>query len=135
MEHPSGGNKGKAGHRITRWILTAAGSLSLLLGVLGLFLPLLPTTPFLLLAAALYYRGSSSFYDRLMAHRTLGAYIVNFREKKAIPRRGKVACMVLLWLSMSYCIFFVVPYLWLKLLLAGIAAGVSVHVLSYKTLK
>lgn len=111
------------------------GSISLGLGILGIFLPLLPTTPFLLLAAALYFKGSPRLYDWLLNHRHLGPYIRNFRENKAIPLRAKIISLLLMWGTMLYCIFFLIPLLWVKILLALIAAGVSYHILSFKTLR
>ena len=95
------------------------GSISLALGILGIFLPLLPTTPFLLLTAALYFKGSPRLYNWLLNHRHFGPYIRNFRENKA----------------MLYCIFFLIPLLWVKILLGLIAAGVTYHILSFKTLR
>ena len=111
------------------------GSISLALGILGIFLPLLPTTPFLLLTAALYFRGSPELYDWLLNHKYLGPYIRNFRENKAIPLRAKIISITLLWATMSYCIFCVVPSLWVKIILFLIAVGVTYHILSFKTLK
>ena len=111
------------------------GSISLALGILGIFLPLLPTTPFLLLTAALYFRGSPRLYNWLLSHRHFGPYIRNFRENKAIPLRAKIISLTLMWGTMSYCIFFLIPLLWVKILLALIAAGVTYHILSFKTLK
>ena len=73
------------------------GSISLALGILGIFLPLLPTTPFLLLTAALYFKGSPRLYNWLLNHRHFGPYIRNFRENKAIPLRAKVISLVLMW--------------------------------------
>lgn len=111
------------------------GSISLVLGIIGIFLPLLPTTPFLLLTAAAYFKGSPRLYEWLLNHKYLGPYIRNFRENKAIPLRAKIISVTLVWLTMLYCIFFVVEPLWLKILLGCIAIGVSYHVLSFKTLK
>lgn len=65
------------------------GTVSLALGVLGIFLPLLPTTPFLLLTAALYFKGSPRLYQWLLNQKHLGPYIRNFCENKAITVTGK----------------------------------------------
>lgn len=111
------------------------GSISLALGILGIFLPLLPTTPFLLLTAALYFKGSPRLYNWLLNHRHFGPHIRNFRENKAIPLRAKVISLVLMWGTMLYCIFFLIPLLWVKILLGLIAAGVTYHILSFKTLR
>ncbi|MDC2688177.1 DUF454 family protein, partial [Bacteroides ovatus] len=59
----------------------------------------------------------------------------NFRENKAIPLRAKIISLVLMWGTMLYCIFFLIPFIWVKILLGLIAAGVTYHILSFKTLK
>lgn len=99
------------------------------------FLPLLPTTPFLLLTAALYFKGSPRLYQWLLNHKYFGTYIRNFRENKAIPLRAKIISLLLMWGTMLYCIFFLIPLVWVKILLFLIAAGVTYHILSFKTLK
>ena len=111
------------------------GTISLGLGILGIFLPLLPTTPFLLLTAALYFKGSPRLYQWLLNHKYFGTYIRNFRETKAIPLRDKIISLLLMWGTMLYCIFFLIPLVWVKILLFLIAAGVTYHILSFKTLK
>ena len=105
------------------------GTLSLALGIIGIFLP------FLLLTAALYVRSSPRLYHRLLHHKYLGSYIRNFRENKAIPLRAKIISVSLIWITILNCIFFIVPYWWLKAVLLLIAAGTSYHILSFKTLK
>jgi uncharacterized membrane protein YbaN (DUF454 family) len=111
------------------------GFLSLGLGLVGILLPILPTTPFLLLSAACFCRGSERLYNWLINHKVLGEYIRNFREYKAIPLSAKISSVTLLWATMLYSIFFVVDSLALRLLLGGIAVGVTVHILHYKTLE
>lgn len=111
------------------------GTISLALGILGIFLPLLPTTPFLLLTAALYFKGSPRLYQWLLNHKYFGTYIRNYRENKAIPLRAKVVSLLLMWGTMLYCIFFLIPLVWLKIVMFVIAAGVTYHILSFKTLK
>lgn len=111
------------------------GTLSLFLGILGIFLPLLPTTPFLLLTAALYFKSSPRLYAWLLNQKHLGPYIRNFRENKAIPLRAKIISVSLMWGTMLYCVFFIIPFLWVKAVLLLIAAGVTYHILSFKTLK
>ena len=111
------------------------GSLSLALGILGIFLPVLPTTPFLLLSAAMYMRGSQQLYDWLMAHKHLGPYIKNFREYKALPMRVKVVSVSMVWATLLYCAFFVAKEWWWSAMFIVVATGVTIHILSYKTLK
>lgn len=111
------------------------GSLSLALGIIGIFVPLLPTTPFLLLTAALYFKASPRLYNWLLHQKHLGPYIRNYRENKAIPLRAKIVSLLLMWGTMLYCIFFLIPFLWVKIVMFLIAAGVTYHILSFKTLK
>ena len=110
------------------------GTITLVLGIIGIFLPLLPTTPFLLLSAALYFRSSSRLYEWLLSHKYLGPYIRNFREHKAIPLRAKVVSVSLVWATLLYCSLLVVSQWWLKILLILLAIAISCHILSYKTL-
>ncbi len=120
---------------LMRILLVIIGTISLILGIVGIFLPLLPTTPFLLLSAALYFKSSPKLYDWLLSQKHLGPYIRNFREKKAIPLRAKIISITLMWGSMLYCVTYLVPIIWIKFLLIAIAIGVTYHILSYKTLK
>ncbi len=114
----------------------AAGSLSLVLGIIGIFVPILPTTPFLLLTAWLWLRSSQKLYDWLMSHRKLGRYIKDYMEDKTVPAKVKVYTLVLLWASMLFCIFyFLSGRIWLQFLLMSIAIGVSLHVLLLKNTK
>ncbi len=121
--------------KIYRFILLFLGSVSLTLGILGIFLPLLPTTPFLLLTAALYFRGSDRFYNWLINHKVLGEYIRNFRENKAIPLRVKIVSVSLLWITMLSSAYFFVPYWWAQVVMIVIAILVTRHILSFNTLK
>ena len=111
------------------------GTVSLALGIIGIFLPLLPTTPFLLLTAALYFSGSPRLYQWLLNHKCLGPYIRSFRENKAIPLRAKIISLLLMWGTMVYCIFFLIPLTEIKIALFLVAVGVTWHILSFKTLK
>ena len=119
-----------------RLILIIVGAISLVLGVLGIFLPMLPTTPFLLLSAAAWVKASPSLYDWLLNHRVLGEYIRNFREHRAIPLRVKIISVSLVWLTIGYCIFAVVDeWWWAQVLMGLLAVAISWHILSFKTLK
>ena len=108
------------------------GTLSLIVGIIGIFLPVLPTTPLLLLAAYCYYRGSRHMYHWLMHHPYLGTYIRNFTEHKIIPLRTKVVILTMLWASLLFCTYILHP-LWLKALMIAIAIGVTCHILSYRS--
>lgn len=118
-----------------RLLLAILGSVSLALGIMGIFLPVLPTTPFLLLSAALYMRSSQRLYDWLMSHKHLGPYIKNFREHKALPLRVKIVSVTMVWATLLYCAFVVAKEWWMSVMFIAIATGVTIHILSYKTLK
>ena len=119
-----------------RIFLIVIGTISLGLGVLGIFLPMLPTTPFLLLSAAVWLKASPRLYHWLLNHKVLGEYIRNYREHRAIPLRVKIVSVSLVWLTIGYCIFAVVnEWWWAQLLMALLAIAISWHILSFKTLK
>lgn len=116
-----------------KYIYVAIGSISLVLGVIGIFLPILPTTPFLLLSAALFFRGSPRLYTWLLEHKYLGPYIRSFREDRAIPLRAKIISVSLLWITAIHCMLFLFPYWWLKGIMAVVTIGVTIYILSFKT--
>lgn len=105
------------------------------MAILGIFLPLLPTTPFLLLAAACYAKGSKRFYNWLLNNKFFGKYITSYREGKGIPIKSKIITISLLWLTISYSVIFVVAIFIGQLLLILIAVGVTYHILTLNTLR
>lgn len=113
--------------RIAKALLITCGSLCVVAAAMGIVFPVLPTTPFLLLAAFCYARSSRRFYDGLMNNRWFGTYLRNYREGRGIPMRQKATALALLWLTIGYTAAFVVSPLWGKILLVAIAAAVSVH--------
>ena len=118
---------------LTKTLLIIGGTLCVMLAILGMLLPVLPTTPFLLLAAYCYARSSTRFYQWLITNRWFGEYIRNYREGRGIPRRHKIFSIALLWLTIGYAALFVLPQWWLKLILLGVAVGVTIHLARIKT--
>ena len=118
-----------------KYLLIILGSICLALGVIGIFLPLLPTTPFLLLSAALYVRSSDKLYQWLIHQKYLGEYIRNFREHKAIPLRAKIISITMVWITLTYCALAIADEVWLKAIFLVLAISVTWHILSYKPLK
>ena len=116
-------------------IFIISGSLFVVLGVVGIFIPLLPTTPFLLLAAACYIRSSERLYTWLMHNKWFGDYIRSYREGQGIPKKIKIAVLLFLWLTIGYSVLFVLPHWILKTLLICIAVGVSIHIISLKNMR
>jgi len=111
------------------------GSISLALGTLGIFLPLLPTTPFYLLTAWLYMHGSKKLYDKVMSNKYFGAIVRNFQEDKSLSIRTKVIILSMLWGTILFSAFIIVSAWWLRFILFAIAIGVTIHILSFKTRK
>lgn len=122
-------------NRAKRALLAACGLAAVGLGVLGIFLPLLPTTPFLLLAAACFFRSSERLYGWLLHHRRLGRYVRQYRENRAIPLKAKLATLGLLWVTLGFSGLAVVSSLWARLLLLAVGVGVTLHLLAMKTLE
>ncbi len=115
-------------------IFTLIGIISLVLGIVGIALPVLPTTPFLLLSATLFMHSSPKLYDKLIHHKYLGEYIRNYRENGTMPRKAKISALVMLWVMMLASIFFVVAHnIYIQILLGVIAVAVSLHILSIKS--
>lgn len=108
-----------------RAALWCAGAISLALGVAGIFLPLLPTTPFILLTAACWARASPRFHRRLLAHPRFGPLIDNWERHHSLPRRVKTTAIALLTLSVGVSIYLLRGALWLQLALAAIAVTVA----------
>ena len=119
---------------LRKGLLLFLGVLSMGLAIVGIFLPLLPTTPFLLLAAACFVRSSDRLHRWLITHRWFGPYIKNYRDHRAITRRAKVVTLLLLWGTLGYAAVGVVSGLPVRVLLLLIGVGVTLHVLRLKTL-
>lgn len=92
-----------------RLLFATGGLVCVGLGLAGIFLPVLPTTPFLLLAAALFARSSSRVYNWLLNHSVLGPIILEWREHRAMPRRAKRVALLLIAVSFTVSIVFFVP--------------------------
>jgi len=122
-------------NKAIKLLFVSLGLISLGLGIIGIFLPLLPTTPFLLLSATLFMRSSKRLYNWLINHKYFGTHIQNYIHHKTISKRSKIMSLLLLWVTILASIFFVVHQIYLKLLLLFIAIAVSWHILSFKSTK
>jgi len=90
---------------LPRWLLVVVGVVSVGLGTVGIFVPLLPTTPFLLLAAACFVRSSDRLHDWLMNHRLYGPIVRGYREHRALPASSKATILVFTWAAILASIF------------------------------
>jgi uncharacterized membrane protein YbaN (DUF454 family) len=120
--------------RFVRYLLQGIGWLSVALGVIGIFLPVLPTTPFLLLAAACFARSSPRFYHWLVDHPRLGPWMGGYLNGEGIPLKGKVYAIGLMWISIGVSCW-LVPMVWARVFMGVSAVLVTVYILRQKTLR
>ena len=118
---------------IRKAILIFLGTVCVGLGVLGMFLPLLPTTVFLLMAAYCYSHSSERFHTWLINNRLFGSYIRNYKSGKGISMRQKVSTIAILWASIGFSIWAIGASIWIDMLLIAIAVGVTLHLVLIKT--
>lgn len=122
-------------NRLARVILIISGWIFVSLGVIGIFLPVMPTTIFLILAAACFARSSEKFYLWLINNKHLGKLIRDYREHGSMPVRAKVIAILMMNIAIGYSALFAVELLWVKILLFAIAVSVTIYILSLKTLR
>ncbi|HSC83063.1 MAG TPA: YbaN family protein [Pseudomonas sp.] len=119
-------------NRSVRYLLLTVGWLCVALGVIGIFVPVLPTTPFLLLAAACFARSSKRFYEWLVGHPRLGPWIRDYLDGNGIPLKGKVYAIGLMWTSIALSCYLVQrPWAWAFMLTSAVL--VSIYILKQKT--
>ena len=121
--------------KLKKSLFVVAGTIFLALGCIGIVLPILPTTPFLLLSAACYYKGSERMHRWILNNRWFGNYIRNYKEGKGLPFKTKVFTLAMLWLVIGYSAFFVVNLFVFQVVLFAIAFGVSLHLITLPTLR
>lgn len=119
---------------IKKIILMIAGILCVILAIIGIVIPVLPTTPFLLLAAFLFYRSSEKLHERLLNSKVLGEYIHNYTEYRAIKRKAKILTIILLWITLGISII-AVNNIYIRMFLLLVGISVSIHILVIKTLE
>jgi uncharacterized membrane protein YbaN (DUF454 family) len=112
---------------LKRYLFIVLGTLCLAIGIVGIFTPILPTTPFLLLAAFCYLRGSARFHRWLMNNRVFGGYIRSYTEGRGIPLKLKLFTIALLWVTIGISIWLVSNMIVTAILLV-VAVGVSLHI-------
>ena len=120
---------------VFRLVLIITGWLFVALGFIGVFLPVMPTTIFLIIAAACFARSSEKFYNWLLSNKYFGKFIRDYREKKGMPLRAKIIAITMLNIVIGYSAFVAIDTLWVKILLIVIAVSVTSYILSIKTLR
>jgi uncharacterized membrane protein YbaN (DUF454 family) len=117
----------KIQQKFVRGFFFIVGTISLVLGAIGIVLPILPTTPFLLLSLACYLRSSTRMTHWMLNNKYFGKYIRNYREGKGIPLKTKILALAVLWTSIFFSIIFIIPLLIVQIILFVIAFGVTIH--------
>lgn len=112
-----------------------SGFLLVAIGVIGIFLPLLPTTIFLILASACFVKSSPKANEWLRNHKILGVYLKNYQDKTGLTIKSKIISIVFLWISISLSGYFLTNEPYIRLILLAIAVGVSIHIIFIKTMK
>ncbi|HKS06265.1 MAG TPA: YbaN family protein [Gemmatimonadaceae bacterium] len=113
---------------IRRYVLIGVGSVSLATGVIGMFVPLLPTTCFLLLAAWCFGKSSPRLHHWMYHNRWFGSYLLDYRSGRGIPRAVKIGSLAVLWGTIGATVVFAISTTWVRVLLLAIAVAVSAHV-------
>lgn len=116
-----------------RIVYIILGTIFLVLGAVGIFVPLLPTTPFWLLTCWFYVHSSEMLYNRVMQNRHFGSYVRGFMIDKAIPLRSKIISVTIMWVSTCVTFFLLPHYLWVKIILVLISIGVTCYIFSFRT--
>lgn len=116
-----------------RYLYLVSGILLVVIGVIGIFLPLLPTTIFLILSSICFLKSSPKANDWLRNHKILGGYIDNYQNKTGLSRNTKIANIFTLWTSISLSAFLLTDKLYIRIILLVIAIGVTIHLLMIKT--
>jgi uncharacterized membrane protein YbaN (DUF454 family) len=120
--------------RLKRQLLITIGTICVVIGVIGIFVPILPTTPFLLLAAACFLRSSPRFHSWLMNNRLFGTYIRNYTEGRGIPIRVKLFTIALLWATIGISIWLTANLI-VTVILLMVATGVTIHIVFIRARK
>lgn len=130
------------GRKVIRAMWLVAGFVCVGLGAIGIVLPILPTTPFILAAAACFCKSSPKMYSWLMNNKWFGEYIKNYREGRGLPMKTKLTALVVLWVTIGFSTGFLLSRLLpvllvlpMQLLMVAVAVGVSIHILRLPTFK
>lgn len=123
-----------SGNRVVRGFFFVAGTASLVVGAVGIVLPVLPTTPLLLLAFACYCRSSKRMTRWILTNKYFGDYIRRYMEGKGIPLKTKILALTILWTTICFSAFFMVhDWLIIQLVLFAVAIGVTIHLIRLPT--
>jgi hypothetical protein len=135
MDYSVNNGSEKISEKLKRGLLIVAGTIFLVIGTIGIVIPVLPTTPFLLIATACYLRGSEKLHNWMLNNRVIGEFIKNYKEGKGISIKHKIFTITFLWLTIMISTLYAVNLLYLRIILIIIALIVTTHILSLPTYK
>ena len=135
MDYCDNNESEKISEKLKRGLFIVAGTISLIIGTIGIVIPILPTTPFLLIATACYLRGSEKLHNWMLNNRVIGEFIKNYKEGKGISIKHKIFTITLLWLTIMISTLYVVSLLYIRIILVIIATIVTTHIFSLPTFK
>lgn len=118
---------------MVRKIFFICGMLSLILAFLGVFLPLLPTVPLVLLASFCFSKSSARFHTWLLNNKTFGPIIKDWEETKSIPLKAKIISISVLTLSVAISVIFLLDNVLVRIILVMIAIAVSAYIMRIPT--
>jgi uncharacterized protein len=118
---------------IIKYFYLISGFFLVVIGVIGIFLPVLPTTIFLILASICFVKSSPKANEWLRNHKILGMYIKNYQDKSGLTIKSKIFNIFFLWIMISASAIFFTELLYIRLMLFAIAIGVTIHLLLIKT--
>lgn len=121
--------------RFYRYAYLIAGFLLVTIGIIGIFLPLLPTTIFLILASACFVKSSPKANEWLRNHKILGIYLKNYNDKSGFTIKSKIFSIIFLWISISISGVLLTNEFYIRIILLVIAIGVTIHLLMIKTMR
>lgn len=133
MNQPFDASNKTSKNRFVRSLFFFAGTITLVLGAIGVVFPILPTTPFLLLSLACYLRSSERMTHWLLNNKYFGSYLRNYKEGKGIPMKTKLFAITVLWITISISAFILVPILAVQIILFVVATAVTVHLVRLPT--
>ena len=133
QQKPESTKEIRASQKLVRAFFFVAGTVSLVLGAIGIVLPILPTTPFLLLALACYFRSSERMTNWMLNNKYFGKYIRNYRDGKGIPLKTKLFALTILWTTIVISSFFIIPVLIIQIILFIVATAVTIHLVRLPT--
>lgn len=116
-------------------LLMTIGSISLVLGFIGVFLPVIPTTPFVLVSLACFMNTSEKMHHFVMTNKHLGPYARAYANGEGIPKRAKLKAVFLIWITIGFSVIFVLDKLPLRIMLLVIATIVSTYIFTRPTVE